>query len=90
MLTGMVASPNMGADYAAAFNPIYPDLAKKYGVPLYPFFLDGVITNRTLLLDDGIHPNKAGVETIVAKRPERRRDGGVVGQSLKGMRLKTK
>ena len=67
MLTGMVASPNMGADYAAAFNPIYPDLAKKYGVPLYPFFLDGVITNRTLLLDDGIHPNKAGVETIVAK-----------------------
>lgn len=67
MLTGMVAAPNMGADYAGAFNPIYPELAKQYGVPLYPFFLDGVITNRALLLGDGIHPNKAGVETIVAK-----------------------
>lgn len=67
ILTGMVAAPNMGADYAAAFNPIYPDLAKHYGVPLYPFFLDGVITDRALLLGDGIHPNKAGVEAIVAK-----------------------
>lgn len=67
MLTGMVASPNMGADYAAAFNPIYPELAKRYDAPLYPFLLDGVITNRALLLDDGLHPNQAGVDTIVAK-----------------------
>lgn len=67
MLTGMVAAPNMGADYAAAFNRIYPDLAKQYGVPLYPFFLDGVITNRALLLGDGIHPNKAGIDTIVGR-----------------------
>lgn len=67
MLTGMVAAPNMGADYAETFNAIYPDLAKEYGAPLYPFFLDGVITNRTLLLDDGIHPNAAGVKAVVAK-----------------------
>nr|WP_144037220.1 arylesterase [Sphingomonas sp. TZW2008] len=67
MLTGMVAAPNMGADYAGAFNAIYPDLAKKYGVPLYPFFLDGVITDRGLLLGDGIHPNAAGVKRVVAK-----------------------
>lgn len=67
MLTGMVAAPNMGADYAAAFNPIYADLAKKYDAPLYPFFLDGVIANRSLLLEDGIHPNKAGIDAIVAK-----------------------
>lgn len=67
MLTGMVAAPNMGADYAGAFNAIYPDLAKKYGAPLYPFFLDGVITNRTLLLGDGLHPNPAGVKAVVAK-----------------------
>ncbi|MFT3964928.1 MAG: arylesterase [Sphingobium sp.] len=64
MLTGMLASPNMGPDYAAAFNPIYPDLARKYGVPLYPFFLDGVIGHRDLLLPDGIHPNPAGVERV--------------------------
>jgi len=67
MLTGMVAAPNMGADYAAAFNSIYPDLARVYDVPLYPFFLDGVITDRTLLLPDGIHPNEQGVEAITAR-----------------------
>lgn len=66
MLTGMVAAPNMGADYARRFNAIYPDLARQYDVPLYPFFLDGVITDRGLLLPDGIHPNEAGVEKITA------------------------
>lgn len=65
LLTGMLASPNMGPDYAAAFNPIYPDLAKKYDAALYPFMLKGVIGNRALLLEDGIHPNSKGVETIV-------------------------
>lgn len=67
MLTGMVAAPNMGADYARTFNAIYPDLAKKYGAPLYPFFLDGVITDRALLLPDGIHPNEQGVDRIAAR-----------------------
>lgn len=67
MMTGMIAAPNMGADYAGAFNAIYPDLAKRYGAPLYPFFLDGVITNRALLLGDGLHPNPAGVKVVVAK-----------------------
>ena len=66
MLTGMLASPNMGADYAAAFNPIYPSLAKKFDVPLYPFTLEGVIGRRDLLLPDGIHPNEKGVEKIVS------------------------
>lgn len=67
MLTGMLASPNMGADYAAQFNPIYPDLARQYRVPLYPFFLDGVVGNPRLQLPDGIHPNEAGVDAIVAR-----------------------
>lgn len=66
MLTGMLASPNMGADYAAAFDPIYPELARKFGVPLYPFTLDGVIGRKELLLPDGIHPNEKGVERIVS------------------------
>jgi len=64
-LTGMLASPNMGPDYAAAFNPIYPDLAKKYGAPLYPFFLEGVAGTPALQLPDGIHPNDRGIERIV-------------------------
>lgn len=67
VLTGMLASPNMGPDYAAAFNPIYPELARKYGAGLYPFMLDGVIGQRGLLLPDGIHPNDRGVTVIVGK-----------------------
>ena len=64
-LTGMLASPNMGQDYAAKFNPIFPQLAKKYNAPLYPFFLDGVVTNQALMLPDGIHPNAKGVSRVV-------------------------
>jgi acyl-CoA thioesterase-1 len=67
ILTGMIAAPNMGPDYASAFNPIYADLAKKYGAGLYPFFLDGVITDRALLLPDGIHPSDGGVRVIVER-----------------------
>lgn len=66
MLTGMLASPNMGKDYAAEFNRIYPDLAKKYHIPLYPFFLDAVIGRRELILADGIHPNAEGVDIIAS------------------------
>lgn len=66
LLTGMLSSPNMGPDYAAAFNPIFPELAKKYGAALYPFMLDGVIGHRDLQLEDGIHPNPKGVEVIVS------------------------
>jgi acyl-CoA thioesterase-1 len=65
ILAGMMAPPNMGKDYAEKFNPIYPKLAQKYGVPLYPFFLDGVATQKGLLLEDGMHPNEKGVETMV-------------------------
>lgn len=67
MLTGMMASRNLGPDYGAAFDSIYPELAKKYDVPLYPFFLDGVIGRRDLLLRDGLHPNAQGIVTIVEK-----------------------
>lgn len=67
LLAGMMAPPNMGADYAARFNPIYPDLAEKYGLELYPFFLDGVITDTALKLEDGMHPNGNGVGIMVEK-----------------------
>ena len=67
ILVGMLAPPNMGDDYAAKFNPIYPDLAEKYGVPLYPFFLDGVATHADLQLADGMHPNPQGVEEMVKR-----------------------
>lgn len=65
VLTGMLAAPNLGADYVTAFNRIFPDLAEKYGVPLYPFFLDGVVTDSALMLPDNIHPNAKGVSRVV-------------------------
>ncbi|MGE0501079.1 MAG: arylesterase [Rhizobiaceae bacterium] len=65
LLAGMLAAPNLGADYADAFNLIYPTLAKKHGVAFYAFFMDGVAAEPSLLLDDGMHPNSAGVDRIV-------------------------
>lgn len=67
LLAGMMAPPNMGADYAARFNPIYPELAEKYELELYPFFLDGVVTEAKLKLEDGMHPNGDGVGVMVEK-----------------------
>jgi acyl-CoA thioesterase I len=65
MLCGMLAPPNYGQDYAAQFNTIYPDIAKKFDVALYPFFLDGVAADPKLNQADGIHPTAAGVDIIV-------------------------
>lgn len=67
MLMGMMAPPNMGADYGADFNAIYPELASEYGLDLYPFFLDGVATHAEYQLADGMHPNAAGVDVMVEK-----------------------
>ncbi|WP_075291700.1 arylesterase [Pararhizobium arenae] len=67
LLVGMLAPPNMGDDYAARFNPIYPELSQTYSVGLYPFFLDGVIENPALKIEDGMHPNADGVQAMVDK-----------------------
>lgn len=67
LLTGMLAPPNLGREYGEAFNTVYPRLAEKHDVPLYPFFLDGVAAERALNQGDGIHPNAAGVAEIVAR-----------------------
>lgn len=67
LLAGMLAPPNMGSGYETAFNAIYPELAAKYDVPLYPFFLDGVTGNPDMLLSDGMHPNTSGINTMVEK-----------------------
>ena len=65
LLCGMVAPPNYGSDYSARFNAIYPELAKSFGVPLYPFFLEGVATEARLNQADGLHPTAEGVDVIV-------------------------
>jgi acyl-CoA thioesterase-1 len=65
LLCGMLAPPNYGDDYAARFNAIYPELAKSFDVPLYPFFLEGVAAEAKLNQPDGIHPTAEGVDLIV-------------------------
>jgi acyl-CoA thioesterase-1 len=65
LLCGMVAPPNYGTDYSARFNGIYPDIARQFGVPLYPFFLEGVATDARLNQADGLHPTAEGVDVIV-------------------------
>ncbi|ABD85772.1 lipolytic enzyme, G-D-S-L [Rhodopseudomonas palustris BisB18] len=64
-LCGMYAPPNYGPQYAAQFNAIYPELAKTYQVPLYPFFLEGVATIAKLNQADGLHPTAEGIDTVV-------------------------
>jgi len=65
LLCGMLAPPNYGQEYAARFNAIYPELSKSFGVPLYPFFLEGVAANARLNQADGLHPTAEGVDVIV-------------------------
>ena len=67
LLAGMHTPPSMGRDYSDAFDAIYPALSRKYDVPLYPFFLNGIIGDKALHLSDGLHPNAAGVDVIVEK-----------------------
>lgn len=67
MLTGMLAPPNLGAKFSDEFNIIYPALAKKYDVALYPFFMDGVVGRPELFLPDGLHPTAEGIDIIVGK-----------------------
>ena len=64
-LAGMLATPSLGREYGEKFNAIYPSLAEKHHLPLYPFFLEGVTGNQSLVLNDGLHPNRAGVELMV-------------------------
>ena len=78
VLTGMIAAPNLGRDYAGQFNPIFTRLAAQYDADLYPFFLDGVITDPKLMLPDGIHPNPQGIAKVVAGIDD------MVAEELKG------
>ncbi len=66
MLAGMLAPPNMGSDYSGRFKAVYPRVAQKHKAALYPFFLEGVAADPALNQADGIHPNPAGVDKIVA------------------------
>jgi len=67
LIAGMLAPPNLGKDYETAFNAVFPAVAARHHVPLYPFLLDGVVADPALNQADGIHPNAAGVKVIVER-----------------------
>jgi acyl-CoA thioesterase I len=67
LVLGMRSPPNLGPDYAAAFEPMFARQAEKHGAKLYPFFLEGVAAEAALNQPDGIHPNAAGVDEIVKR-----------------------
>jgi len=66
VVAGMMVPPNMGPEYTAKFQKIYPELAKKNNAALIPFLLKDVAGNEKLNIADGIHPNVAG-HRIVAE-----------------------
>jgi acyl-CoA thioesterase-1 len=67
LVVGMKAAPNLGAEYRAQFDALYPRLARQYRTRFYPFFLDGVAGRAALIQADGKHPNAQGVDIIVGR-----------------------
>jgi acyl-CoA thioesterase-1 len=65
LVAGMLAAPNLGAQYGAEFNSIFPAVARKYGADLYPFFLANVAGDARLNLPDRVHPNFHGIKRMV-------------------------
>jgi acyl-CoA thioesterase-1 len=66
LVCGMLAARNLGPAYAAAYDPMFRELAEKHGAALYPFLLDGVALDRSLNQKDGLHPNREGAAKIAA------------------------
>ncbi len=64
LLSGMRAPPNMGSDYAARFDPIYPELAKRYNLTFYPLMVEAYVLDPSLKISDGLHPNPQGVAAM--------------------------
>ena len=65
LVAGMRAAPNLDPAYVARFEAIYPELAKKHGAALYPFFMEGVAGQKGMIQPDGMHPTFAGVKRVV-------------------------
>ena len=65
LVAGMRAAPNLDPAYVTRFEAIYPELAKKHGVALYPFFMEGVAGQKGMIQPDGMHPTFAGVKQVV-------------------------
>ena len=67
LLIGMRIPPNYGPAYASEFHALYSELAHRHGVPLVPFFLEGIALDDSLMQEDGIHPNAAAQSRLLAQ-----------------------
>jgi acyl-CoA thioesterase-1 len=65
LLCGMKMLPNLGPAYIKAFARVYPEIARKYAIPLIPFFLEGIAGDPRLNQPDGLHPTSKGYRRIV-------------------------
>jgi len=65
LLAGMKAPPNLGEEYCRSFEQVFPALARKYHVPLIPFFLEGVAGDPRLNQTDLKHPTPEGYVKVV-------------------------
>lgn len=70
LLLGMRAPPNLGVEYVAEFDSMYPQLAEQYETALVPFFMEPVYDQPQLMQDDRIHPTAEGLELMVAASVE--------------------
>ena len=64
LVAGMRAAPNLGSQYAAAFDRSFADVAQRYDAELIPFLLVGVAADPELNQPDGIHPTEAGHQIL--------------------------
>ena len=65
LLMGMRSPPNYGAEFQQQFDGLYPALAKEYGVPLVPFWLETIYQDASLFQSDRIHPTEQGIARLV-------------------------
>jgi len=64
VLAGITLPPNYGPEYLNRFNAMYPELAKRYRLPLLPFLLADVAAKPNLMQRDGLHPNAEGTRLV--------------------------
>ena len=67
LLVGMRIPPNYGPTYTSEFHALYGELAQAHGIPLVPFFLEGIALDDSLMQEDGIHPNAAAQPRLLAQ-----------------------
>ena len=65
LLLGVRLPPNYGKTYTERFHHVYEDVARDSKVPLVPFILEGIATDRALMQADGLHPDTVAQRKVL-------------------------